>query len=36
METAQELLEYISEYADFCLAEAEKEVNPTKSRERSI
>lgn len=36
METAQEVLEYMSEYADFCLEEAEKEVDPTKSREKYI
>lgn len=34
MKTAQEVLEFISEYADFHLAEAEKETNPTKSREK--
>lgn len=34
MKTAQEVLEFISEYADFYLAEAEKEANPTKSREK--
>ena len=36
MKTAQEVLEFISEYADFYLEEAEKEVNPTKSREKYI
>lgn len=34
MKTAQEVLEFISEYADFYLVEAEKETNPTKSREK--
>lgn len=34
MKTAQEVLEFISEYADFYLAEAEKETNHTKSREK--
>lgn len=34
METAQDVLKFISEYADFHLAEAEKETNPTKSREK--
>lgn len=32
MKTAQEVLEFMSEYADFHLADAEKETNPTKSR----
>lgn len=34
MKTAQEALEFISKYAEFYLAEAEKEMNPTKSREK--
>ena len=34
MKTAQEVLEFISEYADFYLAEAEKETNHTKSIEK--
>ena len=36
MKTAQEVLEFISEYTDFYLVEAEKETNPTKSREKYI
>lgn len=34
MKTAQEVLEFMSEYADFLLAEIEKENNPTKRREK--
>lgn len=34
MKTAQEVLEFMSEYAEFHLSEAEKEKNPTKSREK--
>lgn len=33
MKTAQEALEFLSEYTEFYLAEAEKEQNPTKARE---
>lgn len=34
IKTAQELLHFISEYADAHLAEAEAEVNPAKAREK--
>lgn len=34
MKTAQDILEFMSEYAEFYLADAEKETNPTKSREK--
>ena len=34
MKTAQEVLEFISEYAEFYLVEAEKEANPTNSMEK--
>ena len=34
MKTAQEVLEFISEYADFLLAEIENENNPTKFKEK--
>lgn len=34
MKMAQEILEFISEYADFYLAEAEKETNSFKMREK--
>lgn len=36
MKTAQDVLEFISEYADFYLAEAGKENNASKSREKYI
>lgn len=34
MKTAQEVLEFMSEYADFLLADIEKENNTTKRREK--
>lgn len=34
MKTAQEVLDFISKYAELHLAEAEKESNPTKSIEK--
>lgn len=36
MKTAQEVLEFISEYTDFLLAEIEKENNSTKFKEKHL